>query len=195
MTCKLLSISLLPSDFLTEVNTIKFLAHINHNPADVDKIIRKKLISRSFDLSTTLARTLSSKKWVRLPFVGKFSFLLSYFPESRDLSPAFYSINISRNLFTHLKDVMPENEKSEVYSIQCSSCPAVYVEQTGCSLKSRISEHSKAISKNTHEKSTFAEHILSSGHSFDNSSSVSLLHFVWWAGTNDFVENSKCLSH
>jgi len=98
------------------------------------------------------------------------------FPQMpRSLSPTFCSINTSKNLFSCLKDLIPQTEKSGVYSIQCD-CPAVYVSQAGRCLKSPISEHSNAVSKNNPDISTFAAHILSSGHSFNVSSSVSLLN-------------------
>ena len=104
------------------------------------------------------------------------SFQLSHLLTSRDLAPAFYAINTSKNLFSQIEDMILENEKSRVYSILYSSCPAFYVGQIGHSLKSRISQHSNAISNNIPERSTFVAHIRPSGHSFNDTSSVSFLH-------------------
>jgi len=110
------SIPLLPSDFLADVNVIKSLAHTNTISID-DKIIGKNLVSRYLDFSTTLPRSQSSKNWVRLPSWGKLSFQLLHFLKSLGLSSAFYLINTSKNLFSDLKDPIPQTEKSGVYSI------------------------------------------------------------------------------
>ena len=44
--------------------------------------------------------------------------------------------------FPNLKDRFMESEKSGlVYEISCRDCDAVYIEKTGCSLKTRKHEH------------------------------------------------------
>ena len=156
---EVLSIPLLPPNSLAEVSVIKSLAHTNN--ISIDKLIRRKLVSGSLDLCTTLPRSQSSMKWVRLPFLDKLSFQLSHFPKSLGLSSASHPINTSKFFFpvSRILFLKMRNPVFTAYSV-ADSCLAVYLGQTGRSLKSRISEHSNVVSKNNPERSTFAAHIL-----------------------------------
>ena len=51
-----------------------------------------------------------------------------------------------------------------------------YIGQTGCSLKTRVQEHVTAQRLKNIEKSAFAAHLIQSGHNFDESGNVTLLH-------------------
>jgi len=176
MIHRLLTIPLSRQDFSNEVNTIKYLAYKNDVTLDIDDLIRKKSFSLLLDSTTTHPRSTTPLKWTRLPFLGKISFKLSRILQRSGLQPAFYSFNTSKNILSHLKDPIPQDERSGVYSIQCTDCPSIYIGQTGRQLKSRIREHIAAIRNNNPDKSNFGKHILNSGHSFDSNASVTLLH-------------------
>jgi len=161
MIHRLLSIPLLPSEFLAEVNTIKSLAHTNNISIDADKIIRKKLISRSLDLSTTLPRFQSSKQMGSPPLCRQLSFQLSHFLKSLGLSPAFNPINTLKKFVFLSHKSYSSKRKIRCYSIQCDSCPPVYVGQTGRSLKSRLNIPTSFL--RIIPKDPLLQHTLSSG--------------------------------
>jgi hypothetical protein len=50
------------------------------------------------------------------------------------------------------------------------------VEQTGRKLLTRVAVHEKAANKNTPEKSASAAHLTTTGHSFDKTEGLRLLH-------------------
>jgi hypothetical protein len=64
--------------------------------------------------------------------------------------------------------------KSGIYQINCKDCNAIYLGQTGRSLKKRVSEHAKSIFNNK-INSGFAEHCISNNHSLDVNN-IQLLH-------------------
>lgn len=61
-------------------------------------------------------------------------------------------------------------DKSGIYKLKCSECPKFYIGQTGRTFKCRYREHIQSIKSNnkTTQKSTFAEHILETQHSYKN---------------------------
>lgn len=63
---------------------------------------------------------------------------------------------------------------SGVYRIACCDCDAIYLGQTGRSLKKRLIEHDKSIFKNI-RNTGFAEHCIKYNHSLDPEN-VQLLH-------------------
>ena len=71
-------------------------------------------------------------------------------------------------LLVHPKDLVPMDErKGVVYSITCTVCPKVYIEQTGRSLKHRLKEHRRALRSGDVAASALAEHALVAGHGID----------------------------
>jgi len=115
----------------------------NNVHLDIDSIIRRKSISHALDFTTSLPRCCKSKnhKFIRLPFLGNFSFQLARTLKTFGFRHAFYSLLTTGKFFSKLKDSVPLDEKSGVYKLSCDSCPAVYIGQTGRKLKTRVSEH------------------------------------------------------
>jgi len=184
MIHRLVSIPLSPSDFRKELDTIIHIAKTNDIKIDIEKLVRKKLISRALDAMTSLPRDRKkekkNEKWIRLPYLGNLTSKLSRLLKPFNFRPAFYSINTTRTIFSKLKDPVTTENKSGVYRLQCSDCPTVYIGQTGRKLKERVSEHERATRSQSHEPENppppFAAHILASGHTFDRTSGVRLLH-------------------
>ena len=54
-----------------------------------------------------------------------------------------------------------------VYSIPCTTCPAVYVGQTSRSLETRLKEHKAAVRHAKTEVSAVAEHVWKENHQMD----------------------------
>ena len=94
-----------------------------------------------------------------------------------NLHPAFYTLNNLKHAFSHLKDPIHLRDKSGVYKLECVDCPATYIGQSGRKLRIRVAEHMNAVRKNRPNDSAFAAHLLETGHSFDELSGVSLLHW------------------
>ena len=111
-----------------------------------------------------------------MPYLGPLSQRISRILKISDYRPAYYTVNSLKQIVSHLKDPTPFEEKSGVYSLKCSDCPAVYVGQTGRKLLTRVAEHEKAAARNTPEKSAFAAHLTTTGHSFDRQEGLRLLH-------------------
>lgn len=184
MIHRLVSIPLSPSNFKKELDTIVHIAKTNDIKIDVQKLVRKKLISRALDTTTSLPRDKKKKKknekWIRLPHLGSLTFKITRLLRTFNFRPAFYSVNTTRNIFSRLKDPVPTENKSGVYRLQCSDCPTIYIGQTGRKLKERISEHDRASRSVSCEPEyslpPFAAHIKASGHTFDKVTGVHLLH-------------------
>lgn len=178
MIHRLVSIPLKPEAFQKEVDTIKLIAETNHVKLNIDKIIRKKLVSRTLDATTTHLRDTSRKKdtWIRLPYLGKLSSLLTRLLRLTHLRPAFYNVDTLKNHFGQLKDRIPLDDKCGVYKLQCEKCPFSYIGQTGRPFKIRLKEHKYALTSRQPNKSNFAAHLLASGHPFPGPENVRLLH-------------------
>ena len=178
MIHRLVSIPLKPQAFKKEVDTIKLIAKTNHVKLNIDKLIHRKLVSRTLDATITHSRdtNLKKEKWIRLPYLGKLSSLLSRLLKLTHLRPAFYNVNTLRNHLGQLKDPIPSDEKCGVYKIQCEKCPFSYIGQAGRPLKTRLNEHRYALTSRQPNLSNFAAHLLASGHPFPRPTNVRLLH-------------------
>ena len=82
------------------------------------------------------------------------------------------------NILTSPKDPITEDEKSQlIYKIPCNNCSFVYIGQTKRDLKSRISEHKRAVKNQEPEKSALCHHLMSSDHNI-NWNEASILKYV-----------------
>ena len=65
-----------------------------------------------------------------------------------------------RRILSHPKDRIPDDDKSSVvvYKINCRDCDASYVGETGRALKTRVSEHRRAMEKRDFSASALAQH-------------------------------------
>lgn len=180
MIHRLLSIPLSPSAFQSECDIISELAIRNNIQLDIQKIIRRKLLRQSIRSTSPLFSSLRTerKKWVRLPFLGPSSYRISSHLKHLGYSPSFYSILRVGHL-SSLKDVSPIDSRPGVYRATCTApqCNAVYIGQTGRTLRERISEHLAAYNKNLKDKSAIANHCISCKHHI-NFISYELIHLA-----------------
>jgi hypothetical protein len=175
---RLTNIPLSRNAFQKELSIIKHLALVNEVNIDVGRMVSRKLIKKCLDSTTSLPREVKQKsreRWIRLPFLGNFSFKLGNVLRSYGFRPAYYNPVTIRSLFVRLKDRVPSNERSGVYSLQCGDCRGVYIGETGRQLKIRVGEHIKFWKSRSLGASAFADHLINSGHSFVEGSE-SLLH-------------------
>ena len=175
---RLTQIPLSREAFHKEVLIIKHLAVVNDISLDVDDMVRRRITRRVLDSTTSLPRNLnrdSRKRWIGLPFLGKFSSQLGRVLRPFGFRPVFYNPTTIKSLFVRLKDPIPLLEKSGVYRVACGDCNGVYIGETGRQLKTRIAEHKKAWEKGKMGESAFADHLIENNHSFREGSEV-LLH-------------------
>jgi hypothetical protein len=175
---RLTHIPLCRSAFQKELMTVKHLAKVNDVQVDIDRMLRRKLIRKSLDLTTSLPRELNQdkrKRWIRLPFLGKLSSELRRTLQPFGFRPAFYNPITLRNLFVSLKDRIANNERSGVYRVECDGCQGVYIGETSRQLNIRVAEHKKAWEEGVVGKSALADHLINSGHSL-REGSEKLLH-------------------
>jgi hypothetical protein len=175
---RLTHIPLSQSAFKKELMIIKYLAKVNEVNVDIEGMVRRKVTRKCLDSTTSLPRSTGRKdkfRWIRFPFLGDFSHQLSRVLRRFGFRPAFYNPVTVKGLFVRLKDPIPARERSGVYSVKCGDCRGVYVGETGRQLCVRVAEHKKAWERGNVGESAFADHLISSGHSFSNNS-VHLLH-------------------
>lgn len=144
---------------------------------NIDNIVRRKLVKKALDATTSLPRNLSSQrklKWIRIPYLGLLTSSLARVLKQFNYRPAFYNLNtLSNNSCNLLKDPIPTLGKSGVYKFTCSDdCPSIHniciiirIGETERQLKIRVSEHIEAYiytSNLSMRKSAFAEHLLNS---------------------------------
>ena len=66
------------------------------------------------------------------------------------------------------KDHIPDDDKSSiVYKINCRDCDVSYVGETGRALKTRVSEHHRAMEKRDFSASALAQHAWEHDHHID----------------------------
>ena len=96
MIHRFISLPLSTNAFNKEKYVICSLARNNHIDLDIDDIIRKKMILKALDQTTLHKCGIGGKKkkqYIRLPFLGEFSFKLARLLKPFNLTPAFYTLN------------------------------------------------------------------------------------------------------
>lgn len=147
---------------------IQEIARINGIKANVELLIRKKRLKILLQEHSPPAHTSSRIKWMRLPFLGKFSYKLAAELSKYNYRVGFYPLlNLGR--LSALKDRTTLLDRSGIYRASCGDCDAVYVGQTGRKLSKRINEHK---SKND---SAVYKHCSLMGHDPDHAN-FELLH-------------------
>jgi hypothetical protein len=80
----------------------------------------------------------------------------------------------TNNIQRHVQQKQRGNntyEHSGIYKLRCKDCPLEYVGQTGRSFSTRYKEHISAI-KHNKDTSTYAQHILNTGHAYGDMQEV-----------------------
>ena len=69
-------------------------------------------------------------------------------------------------MLTRVKGPQKHVDKGVVYQIPCAQCNEVYIRETGRPLKTRVSEHKKAVTMDD-ARNANAVHWMRTGHSMD----------------------------
>ena len=115
---RLVSIPLEPIALTAELNLIKYIANMDHIKFNVDNLVRRKLIRRALDSTASLPRDVEKKpKWLRIPYLGKFSASLGRIFKSSNFRPTYYSLSTVGKLFCRLTDPISQCQRSGAYKI------------------------------------------------------------------------------
>ena len=119
----------------------------------------------------------SFKKTVLIPYIGGLSEAIQRFLAEVDIRVVFRPLSTLRQQLVHPKNDTPTTKKSNVvYSIPCTTCPAVYIGQTSRTFNTRINEHKAAVKHARTEVSAVAEHVWQEKHQMDFQKTCILAH-------------------
>ena len=101
-----------------------------------------------------------------LPYVKGTSDKLGNICRKVGVHPVFQQRRTLRSLLTRVKGPQKHVDKGVVYQIPCAQCDEVYVGETGRPLKTRITEHKRAVSTGD-VRNANAVHCMKTNHSMD----------------------------
>lgn len=133
----------------------------------VDKILRKHERKKHRKNATTLISTKDEVKRISLPFYPKITNPIQAVLKHHGFHVVYKSNNTLKDLLCNLKDKIPQEEKSGIYQIPCSNCPAVYIGQTRRKFKIRLREHRNAVENERANDSSVAAHTSTLDHTVD----------------------------
>ena len=166
---------------MKEIECIHAIAN-NNGFTDVQfkKLLNRQLHRRDLLNTTTLTpiNTKNTLVYRSIPYPGKHAYKLTNIFKKYNIHLTFKTSNSLKDSIFNAKDKIPISEKSGVYKLNCNTCKAAYVGETGRSFQKRIKEHidSKWTLTNNPKKSNFATHIRETGHEFVESDNIQYLH-------------------
>ncbi|BHF57186.1 hypothetical protein SprV_0100012900 [Sparganum proliferum] len=148
-----------PDDRRTELRYLQRLFMANGYP--------RNFIERSRQSKPGQNRvTEQPKVWRALPYIDGVSEAVSRLLRPLGIGIAHRPDSTIRHLVMRPKAPLPRGETTNViYRVQCNSCEANYVGETGKRLQTRVNEHMRAV-RRMDPLSLVAEHCADSGHTF-----------------------------
>ncbi|BHF65157.1 hypothetical protein SprV_0200816600 [Sparganum proliferum] len=148
-----------PDDKRSELRHLQRLFMANGYPRNFIERNRQSVPSRS-------PVTERPKVWRALPYIDGVSEAVSRLLRPLGIGIAHRPESTIRHLVMRPKTPLPPGEITNViYRIQCSSCEANYIGETGKRLQTRVGEHMRAV-RRMDQLSLVAEHCANSGHTF-----------------------------
>ncbi|XP_060523582.1 uncharacterized protein LOC132700362 [Cylas formicarius] len=139
---------------------------LNNYPERLINTIFKKRIHLFYNQTKQKSNTQQKQKknYLSLPYIPSMSENFSKIFMNHNITIAHKGYNLVKNIFSKLKDKIPDEKKSHViYEIPCNDCEGVYIGQTSQYLKNRINGH-KYDKKNT---TALKSHCAETKHSFN----------------------------
>ncbi|XP_055590415.1 uncharacterized protein LOC129742532 [Uranotaenia lowii] len=165
---RLYHIPLEKPEFEDEKQKIFDAGIVNGNDNDfVLKILHKHARKKHRSDATTLTPDKEESQRVSLPFYPKLTNGISQILLQHGLKTAYKSGNTLKDRLVSLNDKIPEEDRSGIYEIPCSSCPAIYIGQTRRKFKVRLKEHKNAVENGRINESSVAAHRTEFDHSVD----------------------------
>ena len=105
---------------------------------------------------------------VTIPYIQGVSEAVTRILSDIDVQVYMKPFRTLRRILFHPKDRVPDDDKSNVvYKINCRDCDASYVGETKRALKTRVSEHRRAVEKMDFLGSALAQHAWEHDHHID----------------------------
>lgn len=173
MINRLLNIPMSEQNYKKELKIIKHLANKNGYKSNIiEKMIGNiKRKRRQKNLTQNSDENLGEgKKYISVPYNKVLNKAIRNTFKNSNYKISYQTRNNVHQIINQKTNYKNLNtfEKSGVYKITCSDCPKYYIGKTKRSFKVRFKEHIQALRSNnaTTMKSNFAEHLLSSNHSY-----------------------------
>ena len=111
-------------------------------------------------------------KFCKFPYIpGLSQNLKRVFKDENQINLVFYNIKSTNNLYTKLKDKIPNKFNSNlIYKIDCSNCSSCYIGQTRQYINNRLKQHQydcKRQNYNKKDKTALSTHRFELNHTFD----------------------------
>lgn len=159
---------------LKEINIIKQITNNNKFPTDtINKMITKYEYNKHLNNNTTLTQRTNSEKikYRTIQYPGYISTKINTIFRKYNIKLAYKNNNTITKRLTNNKEPTPMMKKNGIYKLQCGTCRATYIGETGRALETRIKEHL------TRDSSNFGRHIIfNDTHEFDKTKNASLIH-------------------
>ena len=138
----------------------------NGYPASQINKISQKISANGRNNHNPIA-PINKPSYLSIPYVSGISERISRIFKKYDLNVAHQPTKKLKNQLCHLKDKRKVGEKAGVvYKLDCKSCDAKYVGETGRHWQERMNEHKRDI-VNKKKTSKVFEHVSTTKHSFD----------------------------
>lgn len=196
MINRLINIPLSKNKFEKEKRIIKQLAQKNgYKEKTIDNMIKKKFKRKN---EKDFKKEITKKEYICTPFNTSIHKALRKTFHSTKFNLAYTTKNNAFSLMKKFsqKETPTNNDdlykKSGIYKLNCNDCNKYYIGQTGRSFKCRFQEHIQALKSNntTSMKSSFAEHLLTTNHSYTSmQSNMKIVEFARKGGIMDCKED------
>ncbi|XP_071050953.1 HEAT repeat-containing protein 1 homolog [Onthophagus taurus] len=154
-----------------ELDIIHNIAKNNgYTESDIEYIIKKYNKKQQHLISTSLQQTNITKIYRSINYPGNIGYSIRKTFLKYNVNISFSNNNTLGKILINAKDKLQTLEQNGVYRLECDTCGATYIGETGRSLKQRIKEH-----KNN-QNSNFGRHMIIHNHEFDINKNLTLLH-------------------
>lgn len=154
-----------------EINIIKNIASNNGYPTDFVPRLIRRIKNKNHQQVTSLhagMTTIESYRSIKYPGITANKIRKIFRKYNTQIS--FKTNNSIYQILNNNKDKTDILKRSGVYQLECHTCNATYIGETGRNIQQRIKEHQMNINSN------FGRHILTSSHNFEPDTGVKLLH-------------------
>lgn len=171
---RLVTFPLNKDNFDKELCTIKQIARNNgYKESLIDNLLKKKQ-KKLLKHEVYCINTPKETKFKFVNYTSKLSDKISNKINSLGCKTICVNKQNLGRMIVNNKDKIDKLEKSGVYKIHCSDCEAVYIGQSGRSIKNRLKEHKKSIINNI-KCTGMSTHCIENNH-FIDLNNVELIH-------------------
>ena len=157
------------NDLQNEINVIYQLSHNNNFPIHVTKRVLEQQKAKLNPTECSQAhkeknKNLKKSKYVSLTYFNKSSEKVGRVLNKYGYKTAFRTVAKAKNTILHSHNTADKLEKSGVYKINCSSCPALYIGKTERSIKTPFNDHLCKPNSNVYKHIETEHHVINCIH-------------------------------